>query len=334
MQSERQPYSSASAGVDLYKTPEGRRRIVEWYEAAVRRIDAEVQSVWAETRFGRTHMLAAGPSDSEPLFFLPGVAGAAPLFRRQLEGLSDRFRVHAVDLPGQPGRSDPCPPSFLDSSFVDWFDDVLDSLGIDSAHVGGQSAGGGIAMKIGIESPERARSVFMFGPTGLARARLPVKIWLTKVAANRGADALEQDLTAKSIRPERTGKSFGTYDRELARLMALATRNFRLDRSLGISSEASGRIQIGAGLRMLHKFFFAEKKAWLSRLEVPALLVFGEHELLLDPHKVSRQAQRLIPHLRIEVIENAGHGAVFDQPEIVGALLTEFIDNLPTTPSA
>ncbi|MBT8441507.1 MAG: alpha/beta hydrolase [Gammaproteobacteria bacterium] len=319
--------------MQLYKTPEGRQKIIDWYETALARIDANVQSVWADTRFGRTHMLAAGPANGEPLFFLPGVAGAAPLFRRQLEGLSERFRVYAVDLPGQPGRSDPCPPSFLDNSFVDWFCDVLDSLGLESAHVGGQSAGGGIAMKIGIEAPDRTRSVFMFGPTGLARAHLPVKIWVTKVMANRHADALEQDLTAKSIRPKRTGESFGTYDRELARLMALATRNFRLDRALGISSEQTGRVHVGAGLRMLHKFFFAEKKAWLRQLKVPALLVFGEHELLVNPHKVARQAQKLIPHLRVEVVKNAGHGAIFDQPEIVGALLTDFIISARKSPS-
>jgi pimeloyl-ACP methyl ester carboxylesterase len=314
--------------VDLYKSPEGQQKLIDWYDAAVSRIDADLESVWVDTRFGRTHILAAGPQTGEPLFFLPGIAGAAPLFRRQLEGLSGRFRVYAVDLPGQPGRSDPYPPSFLDNSLVDWYCDVLDAIGLESAHVGGQSAGGGIAMRVGIEAPEYVRSVFMFGPTGLARARLPVKIWLTKGLSNRSADALEQDLTAKSVRPERTGKTFGTYDRELARLMALATRNFRLDRSLGISSEATGKISVPTGLRILHKFFFAEKKSWLRRLEVPALLVFGEHELLLNPYKVAQRTQKLIPQIRVDVIKNAGHGAVFDQPELVNNLLGEFIDSV------
>jgi len=323
-----QSADAESPHIDLYKSPEGRQKLVDWYDTAVKRIDANLESVWADTRFGRTHMLAAGPQNGEPLFFLPGVAGAAPLFRRQLEGLSGHFRVYAVDLPGQPGRSDPCPPSFLDNSFVEWYGDVLDSLGLASAHVGGQSAGGGIAMQIGIETPARVRSVFMFGPTGLARSRLPVKIWLTKGLSNRDADALEQDLTAKSIRPERTGKAFGTYDRELARLMALATRNFRLDRALKISNEATGRISVVTGLRVLKKFFFAEKKSWLRRLEVPALLVFGEHELLLNPYKVAQRTQKLIPHMQIEVLENAGHGAVFDQPDAVNELLTGFIDSL------
>jgi len=317
-----------SNDINLYKSPQGRQKIVDWYDAALARIDADVESVWVNTRFGRTHMLAAGAPDLEPLFFLPGVAGAAPLFRRQLEGLADRFRVYAVDLPGQPGRSSPNPPSFLDNSYVDWFCDVLDGLGLESAHVGGQSAGGGIALTIGVEAPERARSVFMFGPTGLARARLPVKIWLTKGLSRRSADALEDDLTAKSIRPKRTGESFGTYDRELARLMALATRNFRLDRALRIANEQTGKLSIPTGLRVLHKFFFAEKKSWLRRLKVPALLIFGEHELLLDPRKVAAKTQQLIPQIKTEVVPNAGHGAVFDQPEIVNELVADFVTHV------
>jgi pimeloyl-ACP methyl ester carboxylesterase len=328
MHDNRQSVGPKSGNLNLYKSPEGQQKIVDWYDAALKRIDADTESVWVDTRFGRTHMLAAGSPDDEPLFFLPGVAGAAPLFRRQLEGLADRFRVYAVDLPGQPGRSDPNPPSFLDKSYVEWFADLLDGLGLESAHVGGQSAGGGIALTIGVEAPERVRSVFMFGPTGLARARLPVKIWVTKGLSKRSADALEDDLTAKSIRPKRTGESFGTYDRELARLMALATRNFRLDRALLIANEQSGKLSIPTGLRILHKFFFAEKKSWLRRLKVPALLIFGEHELLLNPEKVAAKTKKLIPHIQTEIVPNAGHGAVFDQPEIVNELVADFINRV------
>ena len=309
----------------LYKSAEGHQKLVDWYETALKRIDADVSSVWAETRYGRTHMLASGPQDAEPLFFIPGVAGAAPLFKHQLKGLARQFRVYAIDIPGQPGRSDPNPPSFLDNSYVDWFCDILDYLGLEAAHVGGQSAGGGIALRVAIERPERVKSVYMFGPTSVARARLPVKIWVTKVLSKRSADALEDDLTAKSIRPERTGETFGTYDRELARLMALATRNFRLDRALGIYNDKTGRIHFPSGLGILKKFFLAERKSWLRQLKVPALLIFGEHELLIDPYGITRKMKKLVPHMRCEVIKHAGHGAVYDQPEVVNDMLKEFV---------
>ena len=70
--------------LDLYKSQEGREKIMEWYDSVVAKIDAPVRSVWAGTRFGRTHLLTAGRPDAEPLILLPGAAGSAPLFRRAI----------------------------------------------------------------------------------------------------------------------------------------------------------------------------------------------------------------------------------------------------------
>jgi len=309
----------------LFKSDEGYEKIMAWYDSVVAKIDAPVKSVWAETRYGRTHLLAAGNPAAEPVILIPGAAGSAPLYRRAIEHLHKDFRVYAVDVVGGPGRSDPNPLSFNDDSYTIWLCDVLTSLGLDSAHICGQSAGGGLAMKFAIERPERARSVVMFGPTGLARARLPVKIWLTKVMTKRDENALEKDLTAKSIRPERTGESFGTYDRELARSMALCTRHFRLDRSLGIYDEDRGKINIRAGLGVLKKFFLAEKKSWQASLRVPSLLFFGEHELSVNPYKICTKAEKVIPGIETHVVKHAGHGAIFDQPEKVAKMMKTFV---------
>lgn len=311
--------------LDLYKSEDGRQKIMDWYDAVEARIEAPVESVRVATRYGETHMLASGHPDAEPLLLLPGVAGAAPLYRHALDHLHPYFRVYAVDIVGQPGRSAPNPPSLLDSSYVDWLRDVLEGLGLESAHIAGQSAGGAIAMQVGIEAPELARSVIMFGPTGLARSRLPIKIWFTKVLSNRSSNALEDDLTAKSIRPKRTGESFGTYDRDLARLMALCTRHFRVDRSLRIYNPETGRLSIRKGLRILKKFFMAEPREWQSRLRVPALLVFGEHELFFDPSKIAEQVKKNIPHIETAVVPHAGHGAIYDQPAKVCELVRGFV---------
>jgi len=309
----------------LYRSEEGYEKIMGWYDSVVAKIEVPVQSHYVQTRFGKTHMLAAGPMDAEPLLLIPGAAGSAPLFRRAIPHLSKNFRVYALDMVGGPGRSAPNPLSYSDSSYVHWLCDVLDGLHLHSAHIAGQSAGGGIAMKFGVEQPARTRTVIMFGPTGLARARLPVKIWVTKVMTKRSANALEEDLTAKSIRPERTGESFGTYDRELARSMALCTKHFRLDRSLGIFNEERQRIDIMKGLGVLKKLFLAEPKRWQASLKVPALLIFGEHELSVNPYKICKKAEKVIPGIETAVIKHAGHGAIFDQPEKVAHMMEQFV---------
>ncbi|MBN8280336.1 MAG: alpha/beta hydrolase [Gammaproteobacteria bacterium] len=320
---------SAAGGTDalkLYKSVDGYRAIMEWYESLVEKIAVPFESLYVNTRFGRTHLLAAGPKNAPALFLISGVAGCAPLWRKQLESLSGEFRVYAVDIPGQPGRSDPNPPSFLNDDYCDWLLDVLDDLGIERAHVAGISAGAWIAMRFGSRHPARVGKVVMLGPTGISSARLPVKIWLGRVAQKwKNADVLQDDLTAKSVSSKSPGGTFGTFDRQLARAMALCTRHYRVDRSLGIYNEATGKVNLWQGLKVLRKFFLPEPDAVLRQFGVPGLLIFGEHEVLYDPHAVGRKATRLMGDIRVEVVAGAGHAAIYDRPEYVDNLVAGFL---------
>ncbi len=316
----------ASQHVKMYKTAEGRQAIMEWYADVVAKLEIEVQSRYVETRFGRTHMLVAGPEDGKPLVLIPGIAGCAPLWRRQLPDFAKHFRVYALDIVGQPGKSDPVCPSFLSDDFPNWMVDVLDAMGIERAHFAGTSVGGWMVLRLGIHAPGRVDKIVMLSPTGVARARLPVKIWITKFLNKRkDANALQDDLTAKSVTNKSPGRSFGTFDRQLAKLMALCTRHYRVDRSMGIYNERTQKIDAWQGLRVLRKFFLSEPRSVLSQFDVPALLVFGEHEMLYDPHKVARRAKRIMPGLHTDVIEGAGHAAIYDKPEVVNRVVVDYL---------
>lgn len=313
------------ARMKLYRSEAGFNAIMSWYEDVLATIGIPVESVFVDTRFGRTHMLAAGPSDAEPLLLIPGVAGCAPLWRRQFPDLAKHFRVYALDIPGQPGRSDPNPPSFLNDDYPAWLVDVLDGLNLQRAHLAGVSVGAWVALRMAIFAPHRVFRVAMLGPTGLSRARLPWRIWLTRVMKkSKDADALQDDLTARSVTSKSPGGSFGTFDRTLARAMALCTRHYRVDWSLGIYDEATRRVDKWKGLKVLKKFFMSEPASLLRQFRSPGLLVFGEHEVLYDPDKVAVRARRLMPGLRCEIVPGAGHAAVYDKPAEVNRMLIEF----------
>ncbi len=312
----------------MYKSESGFNAVMGWYEDTEAKITVPVESVFADTRFGRTHLLAAGPVDAEPVLLIPGVAGCAPLWRHQIAALSQHFRVYALDIPGQPGRSDPNPPSFLNDDYACWVLDVLDAMQIERCHIAGVSVGAWVGMRLAIHAPERVLSVAMLGPTGLSRARLPWRIWLTRVMKkSKDADALQDDLTARSVSSKSPAGSFGTFDRTLARAMALCTRHYRVDWSLGIYDERTRRIDKWKGLKVLGKFFMSEPKALLRRFASRGLLVFGEHEVLYDPHKVGKRASSLMPGLRVEIVPGAGHAAVYDKPDEVNQMLIGFFRN-------
>ncbi|UCG73672.1 MAG: alpha/beta hydrolase [Chromatiales bacterium] len=313
------------ARFSLYKSADGYRAIMDWYDDALELIDCDFESQFVKTRFGHTHMLVAGPEDAEPLLLLPGVAGCAPLWHRQIPAFAEHFRVYALDVVGQPGRSDPYPPSFMNGDYSQWLCDVLDGLRIDRAHFAGTSVGGWMVLKVAIDAPERIRKVVMLSPTGVSRAKLPVKIWLTKVLSKKkDANELEEDLTAKSVSSRSPGDG-KTFDRQLARLMALCTRHYRVDRSVGVYNEATQKVDVGKGLRVLRKFFLSEPKRVLRQFNVPGLLVFGEQETLYKPETIVRRAKKLIPNLETEIIQGAGHAAIYDRPNAANKVVIDFL---------
>jgi pimeloyl-ACP methyl ester carboxylesterase len=313
------------ARFSLYKTPEGYRAIMDWYDTALELIQCDFESQFVRTRFGHTHMLVAGPEDGEPLLLLPGVAGCAPLWHRQIPAFAEHFRVYALDVVGQPGRSDPYPPSFLNGDYSAWLCDVLDGLQVERAHFAGTSVGGWMVLKAAIDAPERMRKVVMLSPTGVSRAKLPVKIWLTKVMnKNKDANELEDDLTAKSVSSRSPGDG-KTFDRQLARLMALCTRHYRVDRSVGVYNEQTQKVDVAKGLRVLRRFFLSESKSLLRQFNVPGLLVFGEQETLYKPEPIVKRAKRLIPHLETTIIQGAGHAAIYDRPEEANRVVLDFL---------
>jgi len=314
----------------LYKSEAGFNEIMNWYEGLVEQIKIPCSSRYVETRFGRTHMLVCGQEDAEPILLVQAVAGIAPLWRNQLPALAKHFRVYALDTVGQPGLSAPNPPSYINtkSEFSDWLIDVLDELNIGKAHLAGVSAGGWQIMRMAAEHPERVNKLVMLSPMGVSNARVPWKIWVTKVLSkSRSTNQLENDLTAKSVRSPSAKGSFGSFDRQLARGMALCTRHFRLDRSLGVYNETTQKVSISKGLKVLKRFLLSDSKHIIRAVNCDSLVIFGEHEILYDPYKLSKRVESLMPNVTAKVIPNAGHAAIYDQPKQVNQLIVDFLLN-------
>lgn len=116
----------------------------------------------------------------EPLMLLHGGgpgAGGLTNYSRNLEALGARYRVIVPDLPGYGGSSkEPIPgPRF--AAYADAMLGLLDGLGIAKAHVVGNSLGGGTAIKMALEAPQRLGKLILMGPAGLVSAysRIPTE---------------------------------------------------------------------------------------------------------------------------------------------------------------
>jgi pimeloyl-ACP methyl ester carboxylesterase len=309
--------------LDLYQSEKGYLTIKRWYDNLVSNFDFPFESKFIETRFGKTHYLTAGEPETEPLILVQAIAGSAPLWYHQIPALAQNFQVFALDTPGQPGRSDPYPPPFLENGYSNWLLDVLDNLDIQLANMAGVSSGGWYVMRFALQHPERVKKIVMLSPTGLANARFPINIFLKNVLSKKkDENTLEKELSTRSFLPSSASEEF---DRNLARAMALATRHFKLGKTLSLYNPGTDRLNLINTFRVLKKLFFAEPMQVLNQLETPGLVILGEHEMLFNSQRVARKINQKLPALDTVIIKDTGHSAMYDRPQEVNQRIIDFL---------
>src|ERR1700745_331578 len=102
------------------------------------------------------HYEEAGTGQGLPVVMLhgggPGASGLSN-FRRNLPVFAERFRTLVVDQPGY-GKSDK--PEVRGNYFTfaaEALNDLLDELGVEKAHLVGNSLGGGTAVRFALTYP-------------------------------------------------------------------------------------------------------------------------------------------------------------------------------------
>jgi len=124
------------------------------------------------------------PWKSPPvLIMLHSLMGHSGRFYSMVPPFLPYFRVVRMDMRGHGGSSRPeeGKPLTLERLTAD-VSELMDHLEIATAHVVGNSAGGYLAQKLAITSPERVKSLCLFGSTpGLKRSGAAG--WLPQIAA-------------------------------------------------------------------------------------------------------------------------------------------------------
>jgi pimeloyl-ACP methyl ester carboxylesterase len=245
----------------------------------------------------------------------------------QVADFSQHFRLYALDTVGQPGRSAPNPPSLFDDSYVDWLLDVLDALKLEKAHFIGVSLGAWAIMRLGILHPQRLDRAILLSPMGLARAKLHIRRWIPNPTNRREGsdDNLTAELQERSFNPSDPNAPTRKYDRQLARAMALATKHYRVDLSMGVKPGQGRLSKMMTFSRVMMKFMSATPDAQLKRFRKPGLLVLGEHEMLYDPRWAITRAKVLMPQLDTVVVPGAGHAAIYERPDYTNPLIIAYL---------
>jgi pimeloyl-ACP methyl ester carboxylesterase len=266
---------------------------------------------------GRHHISTLTMGSGPDVVLLHGLGGTrASLFETAAE-LSRYYRVHAPDLPGF-GSS--CKPA-LGSYNARWFAQIMlgwmDELGIGSAHVVGNSMGGRVAIELGLNAPQRVTAVGLLCPAvawvkrglhpivRLLRPEfgfLPHGFRRSTVASQLGSFFYDRDVLDPAVRELMVDEFRRIYQSPGARYAFLASaRNIYLEAPFG-----------------RHGFY-----PRLSRLEPPALFVWGSHDRLV-PHAFGRHVRQWLPSAEQVVIGRCGHVPQVECPDETNRRLLRF----------
>jgi pimeloyl-ACP methyl ester carboxylesterase len=157
------------SATSIYRSARGQAEVLALYEQKLANLAVETHGRMVETRFGHTHVLAAGPPEAPPVMVLTGISTGAPRILEWFHPLAQDYRLYAPDPIGQPGRSAQTrvPPG--DRNYGKWLVDVLNGLGLERLPFIGVSFGGGILLETASYAPERISRAALMAPVGLTR---------------------------------------------------------------------------------------------------------------------------------------------------------------------
>ena len=112
----------------------------------------------------RTHHVVEGPADAPVVLLVHPLGVTLRLWDETAARLRERFRVVRYDVRGH-GQSEVPPPPYTLGQLATDAREVLDRLGVASAHVVGMSMGGCIAMTLATMHPDRVKRLVLCDTT-------------------------------------------------------------------------------------------------------------------------------------------------------------------------
>jgi 2-hydroxy-6-oxonona-2,4-dienedioate hydrolase len=245
----------------------------------------------------RTRVLQAGSGPDVVL--LHGTGGHLEAYARDIAGLAADFRVTAYDMVGHGWSSLPDHPYTIDVLSSHLLG-LLDALGIDRAHLSGESLGGWVTAWTAAYHPERVGRLVLNTPGNIANK--PEVMERLKASTTAAVADPSDENVRRRVEWLFHDKSMVTD--ELVRLrQAVYTRpGFRkaIDNTLVLQDPVT-------------RARFSWDPSWVGRIKAPTLLLWTDH----DPTGGLDEAKLLlgwVPDAELSVIAGAGHWPQWEKP--------------------
>jgi len=276
----------------IYKSVEGRQVIMNLYDRVLAVWPVPHQTFNVPTRHGNTFIIQSGADNAPPLILLHGSCSNAVSWAGDVAAYSECLRVLAVDLPGEPGRSEPVRPDWNGPAYAEWLDDILDYLSIETAVLLGISQGGWSALRFATIHPEKVNRLVLIAPGGVVPVRFSfiLRAVLLSLLGRRGAEAITRITFGDTPVPD-----------EAAAFTKAIMTHFKP--------------RIGAPP------IFSDTE--LQSLTMPSLLIAGARDALFPSEKTANRLKEHVPDLTCTFLPDEGHALINQAGRVMPFLSTK-----------
>jgi pimeloyl-ACP methyl ester carboxylesterase len=253
------------------------------------------------------------------LVLVHGITSSSANWEPVLPLLTEHFTVLAPDLLGHGASAKPRGDYSL-GAYACLIRDLMAALGHERATVVGHSLGGGVAMQLAYQFPERVERLVLVSSGGLGR-----EVSLLLRAATLPLSELVLPLLASSPLIDA-----GTKIGSVLGKIGLGVRSDWAEMARGFASlhdiEArrafvhTARAVIDAGGQRVA----ATDRLYLAEA-VPTLIMWGARDPII-PSTHGADAHGLMPGSRLEMFERAGHFPHHDEPIAFARTLRDFVE--------
>ncbi len=253
--------------------------------------------------------------EGRPLILIHGYGAGMWVWEKQMEVLSQFYRVYALDVIGH-GFSDRPEIPYTAEAYIYFLKDFMDGVGIEKATLIGNSMGGGIAWGTAVLFPGRVDRLILIDcvPPDVLR-NVKNESFRTLIAIKDIPFLPYLVISARSKSSMRWVLMECVSDVNLI-TPEVVKRQYQLSKIKGTTRVLYSTLKHAEGALKLKDQF--------SLIHQPALFIWGEKDVIFPPD-VGETLHRAITGSKFQLIEKSGHIPMWETPDEVNQAILSFL---------
>lgn len=249
------------------------------------------------------------PVDGDTIVLIHGFGANKDNWTRLARQLTNEFNVYAIDLPGHGDSSKELDLGYRFEDQVSHLSKILDALGIQRAHMMGNSMGGAITALYAATYPDQIRTAVLFDPAGI----------------------FEYDSELVSLVMDGDNPLIPSQEGDFERLVDFALEKkpfvpwpvYDVMEEKAIANRDVNEVIFDA---IRDTGYEADFRTTITDIKAPVLVIWGMEDRVINYQNANVFVER-IPDARKVLLDGVGHAPMIEVPEESARLFREFIAN-------